>query len=269
VLVVEHERETTLDRMSGISGHSDCVVEVVRPGEGQPLPESPRRDGWDGVLVLGGEMAAWEDDVAPWLPAVRVLLRQSVEERVPTLGICLGAQLLAMAAGGHVCRGATGPEVGVLHVELAAAARDDPFLRRLPAVILAPQGHSDVVVELPPGAVALGSSARYPHQVFRLGPLAWGIQYHPEVSRAVLATWLEGHRGDLAARGSTPEHELEVFDRSDDDLFASAALHARAFADVVRDAAAARANGGWAAQHPPYPARHLPASGDVVEAGPA
>lgn len=238
VLVVEHELQTTLDRMAVLPG---CSVEVVRPAAGERLPDRLFGSGWGGVLVLGGEMAAWEDDVAPWLPAVRALLRRAVQERVPTLGICLGAQLLAMATGGRVRRGASGPEVGVLRVELARAARRDPFTSRLPPVVLAPQGHRDAVTSLPPGAVLLGSSVRYPHQVFRVGPAAWGVQYHPEVSRPVFATWLEGHRGDLAAWGGTPEHELAVFDAHDVELLASACLHAVAFADVVLASAAARA----------------------------
>ena len=78
-------------------------------------------------------MAAWEDDLAPWLPAVRTLLRVAVDQAVPTLGVCLGAQLLALAAGGVVVRGPTGPEVGVLTVHLSPQARLDPFACRLPS----------------------------------------------------------------------------------------------------------------------------------------
>lgn len=237
VLVVEHERGTGIDRLSVLPG---VRVEVFRPAEGEPVPDDLPREGWDGVIVLGGQMAAWEDDVAPWLPQVRALLRRAVEEAVPVLGVCLGAQLLALATGGAVERGPVGPEVGVLHVRMSPVARQDAFAGRLPDTVLAPQGHRDAVTVLPPGAVLLGSSALYPHQVFRVGQAAWGVQYHPEVGPRVFATWLAEHREDLAARGTTPQAQEQLFADLDDELLASARLHAAAFADVVLRSAARR-----------------------------
>ncbi|HEU0102292.1 MAG TPA: type 1 glutamine amidotransferase [Mycobacteriales bacterium] len=246
VLVVEHERETSLDRMSDLPG---VDVRVVRPYAGEPLPDRSAADGpgWDGVLVLGGSMAAWEDAAAPWLPGVRTLLRSAVADGVPVLGICLGAQLLAMATGGEVRRGDAGPEVGVRPVVLGPDAAGDQLAARLSAVLAAPQGHRDAVTALPPGAVLLASSDRYPHQLFRVGPRAWGVQYHPEVSRGVFATWLEEHRSDLALEGSTPQDELRLFDDRDAELQASARVHAAAFADVVRSHASTRTQAGAAA----------------------
>ena len=67
----------------------------------------------DALIVLGGPMDAYDDEVAPWLPSVRELLLSAIDDGVPTIGICLGAQLLAVAAGGKVERGAAGPEIGL------------------------------------------------------------------------------------------------------------------------------------------------------------
>ncbi len=238
VLVIEHHRECGLGRLTPLPG---CEVVLVRAGEGEELPAD--LDGWDGLLVLGGPTAAWEDDVAPWLPATRALLADAVERRVPTLGVCLGAQLLAMATGGTVERGPDGPELGVLGVLLAPEAGSDEFTAALAASlgagIPAPQGHHDAVTALPPGAVLLASSPRYPHQIFRVGERAWGVQYHPEVLPEDFESWLVEDAEHLAAAGTSVEQQMEVFAAARDSLQHSAGAHAEAFAGVVLRHAAA------------------------------
>jgi GMP synthase (glutamine-hydrolysing) len=107
IAVVVHEDHAGLGRLSDFG----CRLDVRRPDRGDPLPAD--LTGHDGLVVLGGSMAAWEDDVAPWLPATRRLLAEGVERGLPTLGVCLGAQLLALATGGRVERGGAGLEVGL------------------------------------------------------------------------------------------------------------------------------------------------------------
>jgi GMP synthase (glutamine-hydrolysing) len=124
-------------------------------------------------------MGALDDELAPWLPAVRRLLAEAVNEELPTLGICLGAQLLAVAAGGRVVRGAAGTEAGLVSVSWTAAAHTDALVAALPEPMLTPSLHDDEIVELPAGAVLLGGTATYPHQAFRVGSCAWGVQFHP------------------------------------------------------------------------------------------
>lgn len=208
--VIEHEPGCPLDRFGGWLG---VDVRVVRPYLGEALPSSPG----DGLIVLGGEMSAYDDGVAPWLPAVRSLLVAAVRSEVPTLGICLGAQLLAVACGGSVEVGAApGRESGVVSVSWLPAAAHDPMVGGLPAPFPGPSMHADAVSVLPPDAVWLGSSPMYPHQVFRVGPAAWGVQFHPEVSQPTFAGWardlpdvdavaveaeLAGRDGDVAAAG--------------------------------------------------------------------
>lgn len=233
VLVVQHEERVPLGRLSTIEG---LDLDVVRPDRGQALP--PDASGYAGLVVLGGTMAAWEDAVAPWLPATRALLAASVDDGTPTLGICLGAQLLALATGGTVERGPAGPEIGVLPVTLDAAAADDPFAAHLPRTFLAPQGHHDAITALPPDAELLGRSDVYPHQVFRVGPRAWGVQYHPEVDRPTFEDWMDADRADLARAGTTPAAVMERFDANEPALAELALVHATAFAAAVRAASA-------------------------------
>ena len=192
VTVVQHEGGVPLDRFAGWL--APARLRVVRAHRGDRVPTDPAQVG-DGLVVLGGNMHAYADDVAPWLPATRALLAAVAGSGVPALGICLGAQLLAVAGGGRVEVGAAaGRESGVVAVDWAPDAADDPLLAGLVAGPDAgsrfPTMHADAVVELPAGAVPLGSSSRYPHQAFRLGS-AWGVQFHPETSAGTFRRWAE------------------------------------------------------------------------------
>lgn len=238
VLVVEHEDDAGLGRLHQhlLHGRPGIEVETVRPYRGEALPQHLTRR-YGGLLVLGGAMAAWDDAVAPWLPGTRLLLRQAVERGVPALGICLGAQLLAAANGGRVQRGAAGFEIGVHPVRVLPEAQDDALLGRVVAQCgtsyPATQWHTDAITALPPGAVHLACGERYPHQAFRLGEAAWGVQYHPEVTLADFEGWVGTGTADLASAGLAPSTTLAEVRAADGELEVLAAAHARAFADVV------------------------------------
>ncbi|HKS48912.1 MAG TPA: type 1 glutamine amidotransferase [Amycolatopsis sp.] len=146
-------------------------------------------DGYQGVICLGGGMNAEDDQTHPWLAEVRSLLAKTTRKGVPTLGICLGGQLLAVATGGRVARGDAGPEVGAGLVSKKDAAWTDPLFAELPLMPDVMQFHEDVITALPPGAVLLASAPRYPHQAFRLGRYAYGLQFHIETSVEVVQSW--------------------------------------------------------------------------------
>jgi len=229
VLVVEHETRCGLGRLDPLPG---CTARSVSPYLGEPLPED--LSGVDGLVVLGGSMAAWDDEGTPWLPQVRTLLRQAVQEGVPTLGVCLGAQLLALAAGGQVGPGTNGPELGLLAVQLNAAGRADAVLGALDEELLVPQAHYDEVQLLPDGGQVLASSALYRHQAFRLGARAWGVQYHPEVTAADFAVWMAQDAPALVEQGRTPEQVMAQVRSAGALVDATARAHSAAFGAVVR-----------------------------------
>jgi GMP synthase-like glutamine amidotransferase len=154
--------------------------------------------------VLGGAMGAYDDAAAPWLPQTRDLLASAVADGVPTLGVCLGAQLLAVACGGTVARGAAGPELGPTPLRLTPAAADDPLFAGLPATVEAVQWHWDAVTEPPAGAVVLVEGATYPVQAFRLGRCAWGVQFHPEATVPGVAHWAQTGAARVRAAGLDP-----------------------------------------------------------------
>jgi GMP synthase (glutamine-hydrolysing) len=149
--------------------------------------------GYDAVLVLGGAVHADQEDRHPWLAAERSLLRELLDAEKPLLGLCLGAQTLAGAAGAPPRRAAR-PEIGWHRVEVTPEGREDPLLGPLAPDFDAFQWHS-YECPLPPDAVPLATS-EVCLQAFRAGPTAWGLQFHPEVSAADARHWIEDYRSD-------------------------------------------------------------------------
>lgn len=141
---------------------------------------------YHAVFVFGGSMHVDQDDEHPWLRPEADWLSALLERRVPTLGICLGSQLLAQAAGAWVGPVAK-PEIGWHAVELTEAGADDPVLSVLPRRFEAFQWHH-YGHELPGRAVALAHSPAS-LQGFRLGESCWGVQFHPEVTEPQLERW--------------------------------------------------------------------------------
>jgi GMP synthase (glutamine-hydrolysing) len=160
------------------------------PAENNAVPAD--LTAYDAAMVFGGAMHVDHEEDHPWLRDVKALLRDLLERGVPTLGVCLGAQLLAEAAGAKP-RQASRPEIGWHEVDLTAEGVRDPVLGRLPARFVAFQWHS-YEFPLPPHATAL---ARSPVclQAFRAGS-GLGIQFHAEVSAADVETWIDDYRSD-------------------------------------------------------------------------
>jgi GMP synthase-like glutamine amidotransferase len=140
----------------------------------------------DAVLVFGGAVHPDQDDQHPWLKDQLRFLEGLIADGVPTLGICLGSQLLARAAGASVGP-LDEPEIGWYEVALTDAGREDPVLSALPPQFTALESHY-YAHELPDGATEL---ARNPAclQGFRLGDSCWGVQFHPEVTEPQLNRW--------------------------------------------------------------------------------
>jgi GMP synthase-like glutamine amidotransferase len=198
-LVVQHSAAEDPGRLGDWFGDAGLLIDVRTPYDGSPLPDAP--DGHAAVVVLGGAMGAYDDEVAPWLPTTRALLAAAVASGAPTLGICLGAQLLAVAAGGRVEAGSAGPEIGPGLVAKRDAAGADRLFSSVPFTPDVVHWHWDTVSELPPGAVLLASSTRYQHQAFRVGERAWGLQFHVETTPEMVRRWAESDAKELAEEG--------------------------------------------------------------------
>ena len=144
----------------------------------------PSVDAYDAVMVFGGAMHVDQEAHHPWLREEEQYVRTLLDRRIPLLGVCLGAQIVAKAAGARVGPAAE-PEIGWCDVELA---EEDPVLGVLPERFPAFQWHF-YAFDVPVGAFELARSRVCP-QAFRLGESAWAVQFHPEVTRAIVAQWV-------------------------------------------------------------------------------
>lgn len=194
----------------------------------RPATDEPALDGYDGLIVLGGAQSADAPAGAP----VRALLARALADEAPTLGICLGAQQLALALGGVVGPNPDGPEYGAQLVAKRANAATDPLFRELPITPDVIQWHRDAVLQLPPSAVLLASSPSCDVQAFRAGRLAWGIQFHIETTPEVVRAWAATDLADYDV-----EQLLERSDAVHPELAEVWQPFAATFAGIVADPA--------------------------------
>jgi GMP synthase (glutamine-hydrolysing) len=155
----------------------------------------------DLVVVLGGEMGAYETDAYPFLEAEQRLLRARLAAERPTLGVCLGAQLMAGALGERVYKGPT-TAIGYRPVEPTDAGARSP-VRHFDGVPVA-QWHGDTF-ELPAGATRLASSSDYANEAFAIGQHALAVQFHPEVTDEMHERWVADGYNELDAHAIDPD----------------------------------------------------------------
>lgn len=141
------------------------------------------------LVVLGGPMGVYEADRYPFLSKEIELLREAIRRKTPTLGICLGSQLLAAAGGAKVYRGSR-KEIGWFPIQINEKGTEDPLLRHCDPESMVFHWHGDTF-DLPKGAVPLASSERYRHQAFRIEERAWGFQFHLEMTEPMIRDWVE------------------------------------------------------------------------------
>jgi GMP synthase (glutamine-hydrolysing) len=167
-----------------VRGEGHELVEWELPTQGLPP------NGFDAVMVFGGRMNVGEETEYPWLEDEYELLRAWVDDETPLLGVCLGAQTLAHATGGHVSR-APFSRAGFYKAALSDQGRDDPVVGVLPERFDALLTNA---YEFEPSAQATRlAAADGQQQAFRVGGRAWGVQFHPEARKEqVLAWWTDG-----------------------------------------------------------------------------
>ncbi len=235
-LVVENDPTDDARRLGDWLVEAGLSLAVVRPYVGEALPSS--LDGYGALVVLGGGQDAHPASdgsrAEPWFEALESLLRKAVRHRVPTLAICLGAQLLAQAHGGTVQRSPSGPEIGATLVARRDVADRDPVFAEVPFAPDVIQWHRDEITELPVGAVLLAASTRYPHQAFRLGPAAWGLQFHIECDTEMMADWAQDGIDTLIEFDIDPIDLLNSIDAAQADVEAVWKPFAARFAALVK-----------------------------------
>jgi GMP synthase (glutamine-hydrolysing) len=194
VLAIVHQRDAGPGVFADAVRARGIELDAWMPPEAPAPPRPPLE--YDAGLVLGGAMHADQDDLHPWLRSEKATLRELIAHDFPLLGVCLGAQLVAEAAGSPARR-ARRPEIGWHVVEITKEGNSDPLLGPLAPRFEAFQWHS-YEFPLPEGAAALAHSDVC-LQGYRLGEHAWGIQFHAEVSRPDVQAWIDDYDSDADA----------------------------------------------------------------------
>lgn len=186
VLALQHIWDDPPGYLEEILRAHDIACETVDV-QSTPVPDPAP---YQAIVLMGGPQHLYADEGLTYLEAEKAMLRQAVAADIPTLGICLGGQLLASALGAEVRRHHL-DEVGFFEIPLTEAGRQDPLFAGLPGRQLAFHWHSDVF-DLPQGAVLLASNEKAPNQAFRYGRHAYGLQFHIELNDELAGLWL-GH----------------------------------------------------------------------------
>jgi GMP synthase-like glutamine amidotransferase len=161
-------------------------VLVVRLHQGELLPEPA---GLDAVFSMGGPMNVYEEQQHPFLRDETAFLQAAAARDLPVLGVCLGAQMIAKAAGAAVTKNPV-EEIGWSAVELTDAGLADPLFRGLPSMLPVFQWHGDTFA-IPAGGMLLATGVVCHNQAFRVGR-SYGLQFHLEADRALLEQWFAG-----------------------------------------------------------------------------
>ena len=171
-------------------------VAIVNTPEGDDLP-APANCG--GVVITGAHCMV--TDNLPWSLAIEAWIAVLIDAQVPILGICYGHQLLGRAMGGKVDDHPHGKEVGTYDITLRPESREDPIFSKLPQHFSVHATHSQSVLALPPGAVLLAGNDFEPHHAFRIGPHAWGVQFHPEYDSNIERDYIMAQASSLSEAG--------------------------------------------------------------------
>ncbi|MBL7071900.1 MAG: type 1 glutamine amidotransferase [Candidatus Omnitrophica bacterium] len=174
---------------------------LSRNGGRDQLPEDLSRA--EAIIILGGPMNVYEENKYPFLKEENELIKEAIRTGIPTLGICLGAQLIAKACGARVKR-AKNKEIGWHKVKLTPEAAEDPMFKGVKSELDVFQWHGDTF-DIPDNSELLATSKDCKNQVFRYGKNAYGLQFHVEISAHDIVNWVKAYKGD-----SEPATHLEL-----------------------------------------------------------
>jgi GMP synthase-like glutamine amidotransferase len=229
-LVVQHVAAESAFAIDDALRAAGITVDIRRVFAGDDVPTDV--SGLDGVVVMGGPVSAGSDEGFPSRSAELALLADALRRGVPTLGVCLGAQLVAVAAGATVYPNAHGPEIGWGAVRLAVACRSDRLFTGLPEELTVMHWHGETL-ELPSAAERLISNDNSPNQAFRLGEVAWGVQFHLEVTPEAVEGFVAAFPGDAAGVSGGADAIRSATPAALAALGPSRDLVCRRFADLV------------------------------------
>jgi GMP synthase (glutamine-hydrolysing) len=195
ILVFQHDPFEDLGLFAEVLAKQGAPYRVIRLFHGEMPAEN--WDEIDALIVLGGPMGVDEEDKFPFLRWEKRILRAAIDEAVPLVGVCFGAQLIAAALGAKVFHGSV-KEIGWSPIAITPHGQVDSLLGYLPESATVFQWHGDGF-DLPHGATHLASSVHYPTQAFRFGKFIYGLQFHLEVTPPMIERWIEKRSKEIAS----------------------------------------------------------------------
>jgi GMP synthase (glutamine-hydrolysing) len=206
LLVLQHIACEPLGLIEPALKERGVEFRYLRPFAGEPVPND--LGGWDGLIALGGPMSANDGDRPGFMADELLLLVKALGKGMPMLGVCLGAQLIAKAAGASVWAGPQ-KEIGWYPLTLTDEGKRDRLLAGPPDDVPVFQWHGETF-SIPHGGTRLAESERYPNQAFRLGEKVYGLQFHLETTAPMIGEWLDLYRDEHAACGGTVQDRAAV-----------------------------------------------------------
>ena len=197
ILAMQHDHDSGLDALEAPLRAAGTDLEIWFSNE-TAAPERPL-EAYDGLIVLGGIANPDEDAQYPWLTLERSMIADALRREVPVLGICLGGQLLAQAAGGEAFRAPEGPGIGWDEIQATDGHAEDALFGDLPAAFHAFEWHHFCFT--PPGDATLIYGTRRFNQAFRCGRNAWGTQFHFEATPETVSDWIDTARDEAITHG--------------------------------------------------------------------
>jgi len=206
ILIIKHidiEGPGTLGEFLKSRGEPFQTIEL---GRGEPLPSI--LSIYKAVVVLGGPMNVDEEDRFPFLKPENDLIRKVLKEGIPFLGICLGAQLLAKAAGAKVVKSPV-KEIGWYQVQICEVGKRDSLFEGFREKVPVFHWHGDMF-QIPTNGTLLATNPNCPHQALKVGKNAYGLQFHVEITDTSIKEWCEEYcANDLDGR---KEHAKTMMD---------------------------------------------------------
>ncbi|GMR05195.1 MAG: GMP synthase [Thermodesulfobacteriota bacterium] len=208
ILIIQHVESEGPGIIGTAIAAAGFDMEYVRLYLGERVPQ--RADGFSAVIAMGGPMGVYEEKKHPFIKYELRLMEDAFKADLPVMGICLGAQMLARAAGAPVYKGRI-KEIGFYKVRLTGHGVSDPLLTGLPPEFTVFQWHGDTF-DIPPNSVNLASSDAFPHQLIRVGRRSYGFQFHFEVTLDMVKEFLQVNSEELAGVRDAASPEMILRD---------------------------------------------------------
>lgn len=209
ILFIKHAKTEGPGTLGYFFGETDWKTKTVELWNKEALP---RIDDCEAIISLGGPMNVYETKKYPFLNKEEEFLAKALKKNIPILGICLGAQLLAKASGAKVAR-AESKEIGWYEVNLTKEGKIDPMFKNMNQNLEVFQWHEDSF-DVPKQAELLATSNTVKNQAIRVGPCAWGLQYHPEMTVEMIGCWFGNNEKLEKAKALISYYEKKsIYDR--------------------------------------------------------